>query len=67
MTEEALLKVNNAQGILCASEKRVRIVDQLSRATEDTTTTTVINPKVEPSVAIKIVALKNLSTHHSEL
>ena len=67
MAEEALSKVNNTQGILRANGKRVRIVDLLSRVTEDTTTTTAIDPKVAPPMAFKTVALKNLLTHHPEL
>ena len=67
MTEEAPSKVNNTQGILRANENRVCIVNPLSRATEDTNTTITIDPKVAPSVAFKIAALKNLSTHHPEL
>ena len=67
MTEEVPSKVNNTQGILRANGKRVRIVDLLSRATDDTTATTTIDPKVAPSASFKIAALKNLSTHHREL
>ena len=67
MTEEAPSKVINTQCILRANGKRVRIVNPLSGATEDTTTTIAIDPKVAPSVAFKIVALKNLSAHHPEL
>ena len=67
MTEEAPSRVTITQGILRANGKRVRIIDPLSRATEDTSTTIAIDPKVAPSVAFKIVALKTLSTHHPEL
>ena len=67
MTEEAPLKVNSTQGILRINGKRVRIIDPLSCATEDTTTTTAIDPKLAPLVAFKIVALTNLSTHHPEM
>ena len=67
MTEEAPSKVINTQCILRANGKRVRIVNPLSGATEDTTTTIAIDPKAAPSVAFKIVTLKNLATHHPEL
>ena len=66
MTGEEPTKVNNTQSILRANGKRVRIVDPVSHSTEDTTTTTAIDPKVAPSVAFKIVALKNLLSHHPE-
>ena len=69
MTGEVMSKVNNTQDFLRSNGEQVSIMDPDFCVTEGghQTTTVVIDLKVVPSVAFKIVALNILSTHHPKL